>query len=59
MPTERTIKLAKAYKMASDELNEAKFHYDGETLTGFRKAKKDAYARYMASENEQIGSIIV
>lgn len=59
MSTELTKKLANEYRMASDELKEAELYYDGEILTGFRKAKKDAYARYMASENEQIGSITV
>lgn len=59
MPKEMTIKLANEYKQTLDELNEAKLYWDGTDLTPFRKAKKDAYARYMASENEQIGSITV
>lgn len=59
MATELTKKLANEYRMASDELKEAEMYYDGEILTGFRKAKKDAYARYMASENEIVDSITV
>ena len=59
MPTEETKKLAKEYKQTLDELNEAKLYWDGNDLTPFRQAKKDAYARYMASENNEIGSITV
>ena len=59
MPTETTRKLAEAYRMASDELNEAKLYWDGTDLKPFRQAKKDAYALYMASENEIVDSITV
>lgn len=59
MPTEKTKRLAKEYKQTLDELNEAKLYWDGSDLKPFRQAKKDAYALYMASENEQIGSITV
>ncbi len=59
MPSKETIKLAKEYRMASEELNEAKLYWKGSDLTPFRQAKKMAYDAYMASENKPVGFVTV